>query len=242
MTLDELLADVRVWVEHRAREAAMTSKHARIRADGEDLARRTSEAQAKWLVEKQAALDAGQMPPPHPPVWDNKAGIEAQAYMQSEQMQMRVERDRILASLAEHVEGLLREREAQRLAALRPVVAELEAARAEAQEDVAVLREVLTAVQSGASVVQRPSPAERLHSHVTLDLIVHAAIVGQSLLDLAPVQPARTSPFDTDGERVTWTQEDNGVRLGLGNGQQSSYGTPAWPVGSALRGTRGVEI
>lgn len=242
MTADELLSDVPVWVEHRARDAAMRSKHDRIRADAEDLARRTSEAQAQWAVDMQVALDAGQMPPPRPPVLDMQSGIEAQAYMQSEQMQMRGERERILASLAEHVEAMLREREAKRLAALRPVVAELDAARAEAQADVGVLREVLTAAQSGASVVMRPSPADRLHSQITLDLMVHAAVVGDSLLDLAPVQPARTSPFDTDGERVIWTQQDDGVRLGLSNGQQTSYGTPARPVGAGSRGSRGVEI
>ena len=243
MTLDELLAGAPAWNEHLVRAAAQDAKHRSIRADGEDVARRTAEVQVEWDLAMRAALDAGQMPPPRPPLLDPQAGMEAQAYMAGEAMQMAEERQRTIAALAEHAQALLRERETKRRTALQPVVAKLEAARVEAQADVGALAQVLTAVQRGATEVERPSPAERLRMTVTLDTLVAAVVVGSSLLDPAPRQQGPTSPFDGEIDRVPWTQEaDGGVRLGLSNGPTTSYGTPHLPAGVARNSSRGVEI
>jgi hypothetical protein len=237
-----LAADER-WQAHEARRAAnMAAREAAIRRGTEEQAKFSAEVEA-WTAAVAEAAVAGRGAPKRPDPPDSEVGILTMRAIEAEWQQIREAETLLLADLAAEMIDGLRERAAARAEEAQPAMRTLLDVLSATQEDAGLAQRLRRAVETTATEVERPSPADRTMTRFTVDDIVLAVRYGKDLLEPTRT-PLEESRIMRDDPRLVFAaQEDpNGAPLGLKvtSGWPTVAGWPGQPA--AQPGNRGVNI
>lgn len=196
--LDEQLAALRVAeARHGERVAAAAAGY---RA-----------AEAAWAEEANAAVLAGEAPPPGPEEPDVGADRGAPIRFASERQRLSNERLQALASLVPELEPMLSEAEARALGEIARLAKDLEPHLAELRSLLGAAHLLRDAEATCAAQRVRPSRGDRTRMEIDFADAIEAAMTGRSLLEPAPIRPPRSE----DGRVQVVGPTEPEPRLGL---------------------------
>lgn len=149
--------------------------------------RKNEELLAAHRVALERAVAAARPVPPRPVLPDTAHLDQATALVNERRRRQSAGYERALAVDADRIEAAIAARLAEIQARCQPLLAELRACRAEADELAAVRANVFAAVDARAGRRTHPSRAERVRRFSDMDVFVAAIDRGRPLGELRPV-------------------------------------------------------
>lgn len=221
--LDEQLAALRVAEARHGERVAAAAAGYRI-------------AEEAWAEEANAAVLAGEPPPPQPEEPDLGADRGAPIRFASERQRLANERLQALASLVPELELLLTEAEGTALAEIARLAKDMEPHLAELRALLGAAHQLRDAEATCAAQRVRPSRGDRTRTSIDIADVIEAATTGGSLLEPAPIRPPRSE----DGRVQVVGPTEPEPRLGLQ--PKRAFGQPPEDPPRTSRGRTVVYI